>query len=64
MLRLEVLKENGDGSADVVFDYDNEFIELYKKETRREVIDDKEVGKFIVDMLYKAVSPTPNTPEA
>ena len=62
MLKLEVKKENGDGTADVIFDYDNEFIALYKKETGKEVIDNKEVGKYITEMLYSICSHTPNTP--
>jgi hypothetical protein len=64
MLKLEVLKENNDGSANVVFDYDEEFIEYYKRESKAERIDDKEVGKFITAMLYKACGEEmPTTPK-
>lgn len=61
MLKLEILKENKDGSADVVFDYDEEFISYYKKETGAQVINDKEVGKFITALLYKTVGEEPAT---
>lgn len=62
MLKLEVIKENKDGTADVVFDYDDTFISYYKKETGRETIDDKEVGQFIVKMLSEGIAPTPKEP--
>ena len=59
MLKLEVIKENSDGTADAKFNFDKAFEEYYKSVTHKQEINDKEVGEFILKMLEEACGPTP-----
>ena len=60
MIRLELVKENNDGSADYIFDYDAEFESFYKKQTGAKVVRKQNVGKFILRLLEEATHTTPN----
>ncbi len=58
MLKLTPLNRNSDNTLNLTFDYDEEFIQHYKEQTGREVIDDREVGEFIVKMVTSATQET------
>ena len=57
MLSLKQVQEFKDGSASYEFDYDESFVEYYKKETGAQVVRKANVGKFIRKMLVKAFDP-------
>ena len=59
MIRLELLKENSDGSADYTFEYDEEFIKFYKEQTGAQVVRKANVGKFIIKLLEESLGTTP-----
>ena len=55
MLKLKVVEINKKTSEAVCeFDYDQEFVNFYKKETGAKVVRKNNVGKFIVSMLGRA----------
>lgn len=55
MIKLIKIKEYKDGSADYRFEYDQDFVKFYKKETGESKIDDKKIGEFIREKLVDAV---------
>ena len=67
MLKLKVIEiDKKTGEAVCEFDYDQEFINFYKKETGAKTVRKNNVGKFIVGMLSRAcenpVNISPATP--
>ena len=56
-MKLEVLeiKENEDGTCEVVFDYDDEFVELVKGETKLEAPTEEDISAFVVEALEKGM---------
>lgn len=55
MLKLKVVEiDNKTGEAICEFDYDQEFINFYKKETGAKTVRKNNVGKFIVEMFGRA----------
>jgi hypothetical protein len=60
MLRLEVVNiDKKSATAECRFDYDEEFVEFYKKETGAKRVLKSNVGKFIQRYLSEATNSTP-----
>lgn len=57
-MKLEVLevKENQDGTCEVVFDYDDEYFEFMKKELGDESPSDEKINSFLSETLQRAVT--------
>jgi hypothetical protein len=55
MIKLKVVQvDKKTGEAICEFDYDQDFINFYKKETGAKTVRKNNVGKFIVGMLSRA----------
>ncbi len=56
-MKLEVLeiKENEDGTCEVVFDYDDEFVELVKEQTKLEAPTEEDISAFVVEALERGM---------
>jgi undecaprenyl pyrophosphate synthase len=56
-MKIEVLEvvENGDGTCNVVFDYDEEFVQLVKEELQKEELTEEEISAYIVESLQKGI---------
>lgn len=56
-MKIEVLEvvENGDGTCNVVFDYDDEFVEMVKEEINKEEITEEDIAAFVVENLEKGI---------
>ena len=54
-MKIDVIdiKENSDGTCEVVFDYDDEFVELVKEELDREEVSEEEISEYVVKCLEK-----------
>jgi FMN-dependent NADH-azoreductase len=55
IIQVKTLKENKDGSASVTFEANDQFVDLYKKEKKIKRVTEKGLGKFILELLEKAV---------
>ena len=51
---LEVI-ENEDGTSEVVFDYDDEYLEFMKKEIGKEDLSDEEISQFLAEALMRGI---------
>jgi hypothetical protein len=56
-MKLEVLqiKENDDGTCEVIFDYDDEFVELVKEQTKLEAPTEEDISAFVVEALERGM---------
>lgn len=56
-MKIEVLEviENEDGTCNVIFDYDDEFVDLVKKELNQEEVSEEEISLFIADAIEKGI---------
>ena len=56
-MKLEVLqiKENEDGTCEVIFDYDDEFVELVKEQTKLEAPTEEDISAFVVEALERGM---------
>ncbi len=48
--------ENPDGSLNVDIEYDKDWVELVKKDLKKQKVTEKDVKKHFVDMLNKAMN--------
>jgi len=57
-MKIDVIdiKENNDGTCKVVFDYDDEFVELVKEELDRKEVSEEEISEYVVRCLEKGIS--------
>lgn len=56
-MKIEVLEvvENGDGSCNVVFDYDDEFVDLVKKELEKDEVSEEDISQYVVEAIDKGI---------
>jgi hypothetical protein len=56
-MKLEVLKikENEDGTCEVIFDYDEEFVELVKEEKNLESPTEADISAYVVEALERGM---------
>lgn len=52
---VEVI-ENEDGTSEVVFDYDDEYLEFMKKELGKEELSDEEINQFLANALMQGIA--------
>lgn len=52
---VEVI-ENEDGTSEVVFDYDDEYLEFMKKELDKEELSDEEINQFLANALMQGIA--------
>lgn len=50
-LSVEEIKENEDGTTNIVFDYDDEFLEAVKKQLKNDSPTDDEINMYIMQIL-------------
>ena len=50
-LSVEEIKENEDGTTNIVFDYDDEFLEAVKKQLKNDSPTDEEINMYIMQIL-------------
>lgn len=55
-LTVEQVKQNEDGTTTIGFDYDEEFLDLAKKEMNKEDPSEEEVSEFIFRLLYSHIA--------
>lgn len=58
-MKLEVkeIVQNGDGTSNVVFDYDEEFFEVIKRELNSESPSEEEISEFLLKVLQSQIIP-------
>lgn len=58
-MKLEVKEviENEDGTSSVVFDYDDEFFEVIKKELKSDSPSEEEISEFLLKVLQSQIIP-------
>lgn len=56
-MKIEVLEviENEDGTCNVVFDYDEEFVEVVKKELDKEHLTEEDISQYVIESLEKGM---------
>lgn len=56
-MKIEVLEvvENEDGSCNVTFDYDEEFVDLVKKELEKEEVSEEDISQYVVAAIDKGI---------
>jgi hypothetical protein len=52
---VEVI-ENEDGTSEVVFDYDDEYLEFMKKELGKDELSDEEINQFLANALMQGIA--------
>lgn len=58
-MKLEVKEviENEDGTSSVVFDYDDDFFEVIKKELKSDSPSEEEISEFLLKVLQSQIIP-------
>lgn len=58
-MKLEVKEviENEDGTSSVVFDYDEEFFQVIKKELNNDSPTEEEISEFLLKVLQSQIIP-------
>ena len=50
-LSIDEIKENEDGTTNIVFDYDDEFLEAVKKQLKNDSPTQDEINMYIMEIL-------------
>ncbi len=51
IITISSIKENSDGSANITFDYEQDFVKLFKQENPKVRATKKQIGKWILILL-------------
>ena len=56
-MKIEVLEviENDDGSCNVVFDYDDEFVDVVKKDLGKDEVTEDDIAQYVVEAIDRGI---------
>jgi hypothetical protein len=56
-MKIEVTEviENDDGTCNVVFDYDDEFVEHVRKELQKEHVTEEDIAQYVIESFEKGM---------
>lgn len=56
VIKISKVKDNADGTCDVTFEYENDLVELFKKENKNKKATKKNIGDWLGILLEEYVT--------